>query len=111
MKKIYSLLGICLWLAACAGTPPTWWNPRSMPAGISVSGNSKTAAAVKRENRFTPSQMDLTAEELLVVHEDEYEEMAITPLQDEEQENATGETTAQIMEAAEGELVPSILSE
>ena len=98
-------------LAACAGNPPAWWNPRSTQPG-QTSAKSKVSVQPQRTRVAADELVNMDAEEDIAVADETYEEMALTPLQDEEQENATGETSAQIMEENNAELLtPSVLDE
>lgn len=108
MKKCFSIFLGCLWLAACAGNPPAWWNPTGR--SYDKTEKQKTVRPVATQNR-PPQPM----EELDISLQDEaYEEMTLTPLQDEEGENESGDSSAQSIVPAEDESFlppPSILQE
>jgi len=98
-------------LAACAGNPPAWWNPRNTQPGQTTT-KPRTAATTGRSGTTLQEPVNMEAEELIAVPDEGYEEMALTPLQDEEQENESGESSAQVMqEPTEDLLVPSVLEE
>lgn len=109
MKRICLLLSIHLCLIACAGNPPAWWNPRNVQPGQST---AKQRAASQTAAVSSTETANMSSEELISVSQEEYEEMQLTPLQDEEQENTTGETSSQIMQENETDLLlPSVLDE
>lgn len=92
-----------LWLAACAGMPPAWWNPRATTA-------EKTPAAVAQKNPVADNPVELN----ISLQDETYEEMTLTPLQDEEEENSSGEASAQSVVPPEDEdalPAPSILQD
>ena len=93
-----------LWLIACAGMPPAWWNPRAATT-------AKTpVSAVSQKNPAADHPVELN----ISLQDETYEEMTLTPLQDEEEENASGDASAQSVGADETEDVlpaPSILQE
>ena len=106
MKKLGCILIGSLWIGGCAGTPPAWWTPnntypttqvRIEPDSVSVAAPQKPAPVVK--------------EETLALQDEAYEEMVLTPLQDEEQENDSGESSTQtvVPPADDGLPPPSIL--
>ncbi len=112
MKKNISLLAACgLLAAACAGNPPAWWNPGN--AYSSGSSSSRPAPAAERSGTIAVSS---PANETLAVPQEEaipaplpddsYEEMILTPLQDEETEDASGESSAQSSPSQTGQLPP-----
>lgn len=107
MKKCFIILLGGLWLAACAGNPPAWWNP----AGRSY----EPKAAPKTVRPVVQTRSPQPMEELDISLQDEtYEEMTLTPLQDEEGENESGDSSAQSIVPAEDESFlppPSILEE
>ena len=110
MKKIIVFVLGSVFLSACAGNPPAWWNPRQAGNAQTQTGKSASAAAAGRTQPAATS-IDMEAEELIAVPDEGFEEMALTPLQDEEQENDSGESAAQVMENESAQLVPSILNE
>lgn len=83
---------------ACAGTPPQWWNP-------SGTYGNESASAMPAAGQTQPTARPVTAQETPVVQEeniasvmpdDSYEEMILTPMQDEEtEEPAQGEAASQ----------------
>ncbi len=87
-------------LAACAGNPPAWWNP----GNIYSSQGESTSATPTVLTRPADSSQTPTEQTLDLPNED-YEEMALTPLQDEEGENDSGEASAQSIPELE-ELLP-----
>lgn len=104
MQKQIGIFIVLFLLAACAEVP-AWWNPRGTTGEA-----SKTAAAATqpqtREQTSVPVEMNLS------LQDETYEEMTITPLQDEEDENESGDASSQSVVPPEDELPPpSILSE
>lgn len=108
MKKIYSLLFVSVMLTACAGNPPAWWNPRNLQPGQQTATSQQGTPA----RQASQAEQDPQAEQTISLQDESFEEMALTPLQDEEQENATGESASQVTEETpEDGLIPSILNE
>lgn len=81
-------------LAACAGNPPTWWNPSN---SYGNSSSKKGEVRAVSQPRVVPTvEEEIPQEEhILPLPDSEYEEMILTPLQDEETEQATGSSSAQ----------------
>nr|QGT50539.1 hypothetical protein Elusimicrob1349_0090 [uncultured Elusimicrobia bacterium] len=106
MKKFLFLLPAVFLLGACAGMPPSWWNP-----GNTYSSTSRQTVSDEkpRERVITPSAVErIPSEENISVQDESFEEMILTPLQDEETENATGEASAQSLpQEAGGSALPS----
>ena len=93
MRKILFLTPVSLLLCACAGMPPAWWNP-----GNTYSSTSRQTVSDEkpRERVITPSAIEqMPTEENIAAQDESFEEMILTPLQDEETENDTGESSAQ----------------
>lgn len=110
MKKTVLLGVVSSLLMACAGNPPAWWNPRHMQTGPTDLQKQTVAKQKEAESRRPTLAEPMDTEELIGVTEESYEEMPLTPLQDEEQENDSGESTSQLMDDPE-ELIPSILED
>ena len=87
MKRIFGLMTFCVFLASCSGNPPAWWNPGNR-YGNTQTGSSRNAASVQRT---APA----VSEETLDVFDESYEEIAITPMPDEDAENDTGVSASQ----------------
>ena len=107
MKNILGICLFCLGLAACAGNPPAWWNPGNIysPQNKNNPTNAQINVAASQHDTQTP------IEQKIDVPNDDYEEMTLTPLQDEEGENDSGESSAQSMPDLEDTLPPpSILN-
>lgn len=103
MRKILFLTPVAFFLCACAGMPPAWWNP-----GNTYSSTSRQTVSDEkpRERVITPSAIEqMPAEEKIAVQDESFEEMILTPLQDEETENDTGESSAQSV-PQEGSALP-----
>ena len=96
MKKNILLLFAATLTAACAGNPPGWWNPSN---AYSSDGYTRPAAAYSAPvsvHTPQPDEMPVPQEvDMAPVPDESYEEMILTPLQDEETENASGESSAQ----------------
>ncbi len=105
-KNIVCLLLGCVLTAACAGNPPAWWNP----GNVYSSGTASAQPAPAQNTAVAapaPEEMPIPQEESIAPLPDEsYEEMILTPLQDEETENASGESSAQSAPAETGLLPP-----
>lgn len=93
MKKLLLLFPAAFLVCACSGMPPAWWNP-----GNTYSSTSRQTGSDEkpRERVITPSPIEqMPAEENISVPDESFEEMILTPLQDEETENDTGDSSAQ----------------
>ncbi len=74
MKKSGVIVLLSAFVVACAGNPPAWWNPRQMqaqPATTSV--GEKTSAEI--------AEQAIPADEKILLQDESYEEMALTPLE------------------------------
>ena len=91
MERFSFVFLASLFLAACAGNPPAWWNPRG-----TLTPAATTQTATPRE----PVELDLS------LPDDAYEEMTLTPLQDEEGEDLSGEASAQSAPSIEHDILP-----
>ena len=102
-------------VAACAGNPPAWWNPRNLQPGQTAGATTARATSATGATRAASANREpvhMDREELIALPDEGYEEMAHTPLQDEEHEDESGESSAQVtQEAEESSLVPSVLAE
>ena len=106
MQKVLGFIFSVILLGACAEVP-AWWNPRGTTATP-----QKTAPAPARTQ--TQPAAEPAVEMDLSLQEDTYEEMTLTPLQDEEEENASGDASSQSVippEDEDGLPLPSILQE
>ena len=106
MQKQIGISVALLFLAACAEIP-AWWNPRGMTGKTQApAATSTTPAETSARTPSEPVELDLS------LQDETYEEMTITPLQDEEEENDSGDASAQSVVPPEDELpAPSILEE
>ncbi len=106
MKKIlYVLLGNLL-VCGCAGTPPAWWTPTGKYPAPQVRVQDETPTRL-------PEQKSAPVEpQSLALPDEAYEEMMLTPLQDEERENETGESSSQtVVPPADDTLPPPSMLE
>lgn len=112
MKKIISFLFLSCFLTACVGNPPAWWNP-SQSYTTQTQKAASSAKTPVQSQRVTVTPVNMEAEELISVPDEGYEEMPLTPIQDEEQEDASGESSAQVIESDEETDVsmPSVLTD
>lgn len=101
MKQIFSFLVLILLLSACAGNPPAWWNPNNRYGSVD---DASTAVVVQPAE---PKQEEPAEQEMDSLPDTTYEEVTLTPMPDEENENATGASSAQSKD--ENTLVPSVL--
>lgn len=107
-KNILFLAASCLFAGACAGNPPAWWNPGNTysseaparPSSGAVS-SVRPAAPAAQEEEFVPREEAITP-----LPDESYEEMILTPLQDEETENVSGESSAQSVPSSSSVLPP-----
>jgi hypothetical protein len=98
MKKVIFSLFVLSFLTACAGNPPAWWNP-----GNVYSNMGRQNVSTEKQQRSQPTQEDTSFKEAeetpsevsISVADESYEEMALAPLQDEENEEVNGESSAQ----------------
>lgn len=103
-----NILGICLLsmgLAACAGNPPAWWNPGNVYSPTHKEAPSTRTDTAPAEPAVTAQQQP-PAEQILTLPDEDFEEMTLTPLQDEEGENDSGEASAQSAPNPEDSLPP-----
>lgn len=107
-KNILFLAASCLFAGACAGNPPAWWNPGNAysseaPARLSSGAVSsvRPSAPAAQEEEFVPREESITP-----LPDESYEEMILTPLQDEETENVSGESSAQSVPSSSSVLPP-----
>ena len=110
-KNILLGLASCLLAAACAGNPPAWWNPGnvySSEAPARTSASKGTNGGVSSANTVAVQEAEpvVKEESIAPLPDESYEEMILTPLQDEETENASGESSAQSAPAETGLLPP-----
>lgn len=86
MKNILAVFLGSVLFVACAGNPPQWWNPGNRY------GTPEQTPAVQ-----TPAQRAMPApkEEKLELRDESYEEITLTPMPDEDGENATGASASQ----------------
>ncbi len=86
MKKFFSFCLLALFAAACAGNPPAWWNP-----------NNRYGAADAASAQPTTKQkaVVVTEEDIDPLPDTTYEELTLTPMPDEEGENASGAAASQ----------------
>ena len=103
MKKLGSILLGSLLVGGCAGTPPAWWTPNDTYPTPTVRITADSPSAVTPVNR---SLADRQEEQPLALPDDGYEEMVLTPLQDEERENDSGEASSQTVVPLADELLP-----
>ena len=85
MKKFFPFCLLALFAAACAGNPPAWWNPNNRYG--TVDGVQTQPAAQKKAVVVEEEEIDLP--------DTTYEEVTLTPMPDEENENKTGASSAQ----------------
>lgn len=98
MKKIICVF-VSVFLCACAGNPPAWWNPSGRY--MQNTQPNTTAAPTSIPATITPQKQSLAtpAEETFTPEESSFEEMALTP------------PAVESLENAEETLQPSILEE
>ena len=92
MHKYITLFLGTLLLGACSGNPPAWWNPGNV--------YSPPKPAQPQEEQMPPEQN-------ISLQDEDYEEMTLTPLQDEEEENESGDASSQTI--PQEDLTPSVL--
>lgn len=108
MKKALAICLLSLGLAACTGNPPAWWNPGNV---YSPENKKDTPATTTPAAQVTDTSTQKPTEESISLPDEAYEEMTLTPLQDEEGENDSGDASAQSVPDPEDLLPPpSILN-
>ena len=105
MKKfILFSLGV-LFLTACAGNPPSWWNPNNRYGATSA--NSAKASAAAATSRRT---VVVEEEEMDPLPDASYEEETLSPLPELEEIPAGELSGAELVQTDENLLpVPSVL--
>ena len=101
MKKFLSFVLLVAFLSACTGNPPAWWNPNNRY------GTADAAAASHAGQPAPQKQGVVVTEEEIELPDTTYEEVTLTPIPDEENENTTGASSAQNEE--KNLPVPSVL--
>ena len=86
MKKCFSFIFLSSFICACAGNPPAWWNPNNRYGTADGSPAAQPAA---------PKKILVVQEEEIDLPDMTYEEVTLTPMPDEENENITGASAAQ----------------
>lgn len=86
MKNILAVFLGSVLFVACAGNPPQWWNP-----GNRYGASEQTPAVQTAAQRTMPAPK----EEKLELRDESYEEITLTPMPDEDGENATGASASQ----------------
>lgn len=78
MKKVFVSLFLGLFLTACAGNPPAWWNPGNT---YSSTGRQSVSEEKPRTPQKTPVErvLPIPTEENISVADESYEEMILTP--------------------------------
>ncbi len=114
MWKKGLLVGSICFLSACAGNPPEWWNPGGVysPKPPVVSTVRKQPLPVAKP-RPTVLPVHTNEEQPLYIADDSYEEMPLTPLYDEAQEDESGDSSAEVLVSGQEMTLssPSILAE
>lgn len=109
MKKVLTVCLFSFSLAACAGNPPAWWNPGNKYSPENNSGTAATASTTAPAPS-TGAHTQIPAEQSISVPEEDFEEMTLTPLQDEEGEDESGDASAQSVPEPQDTLpAPTIL--
>lgn len=106
MQKIVWMSLFSVLCAACAGEPPAWWNPRQAYSA------PQTQQAVSNQPAAKTAPIPLSVQETqepVSLLDESYEEMVLTPVQDEEGENKTGQASAQSVPGPEELPAPSVL--
>lgn len=103
MKNILAVFLGSAMFVACAGNPPQWWNP-----GNRYGATEQTPAVQTPVKRTMP----VPKEEKLELRDESYEEIVLTPMPDEDGENATGVSASQnkeLLPAGDALPAPSVL--
>ena len=80
--RIYSLIAVAFLLSACAGNPPAWWNPSGTYGTAGQTQPTRSGSSKINQEDETPAEQDI--EPAL----DGYEEMSLTPLEQQVQQAA-----------------------
>jgi len=99
--KRFSILTIAFLLTACAGTPPAWWNPSGnyseKNAAVSKQQVPSGSSKVTQEDE-TPAEQDI--EPAL----DTYEEMALSPADEQAEAQRLAQQSAQDLTDTSGQV-------
>ena len=102
MKKVFIFLPV-LFLVACAGNPPEWWNP----SGRYNQAASQSTPTVKQS---VPRTQPVVKEETIdPLPDNSYEEEVLTPLPEEEDTPAAKVVTEPALDGNKGLPAPSVL--
>lgn len=74
MKRLLMMGLVSVFMGACAGNPPAWWNPRQMQA-------QPAAAPAAEQTAADTTERAVPADEKILLQDESYEEMALTPLE------------------------------
>ncbi len=80
MKQLLGMSLISLYIAACAGNPPAWWNPGNRYGQTPTSATASSAAdQAALQKPAVPQEEDMDP-----LPDNSYEEEVIAPLPEEE---------------------------
>lgn len=103
MKRVLILFFALAFLMACAGNPPAWWNPNNRYGTTEdtskVSSPAKPATQPRRSAVVKEESMD-------PLPDNSYEEITLTPMPDEDNENETGLSASQNEELLADDTLP-----
>lgn len=82
--KLTACLALCVFLCACAGNPPAWWNPSGAYGGRDISAPSVSKPTPSPSGAVTAEEEEPFASEILLDPADEnVEELRLSPLSGE----------------------------
>ncbi len=83
--RLLIALGLAVFLSACAGAPPAWWNPSGAYGNATVSAPRQPAVRPSLPQQVSAEEEEpVPLEQSIEPAEDSYEELNLNPLSGEE---------------------------
>lgn len=106
MKNFFvlSIIFCAFFLAACAGTPPAWWNPSGTYNSSHKQSTSQQVRAVPSGSVRVKTEEETPAEQDIDPTEDDYEEIALSPIDEQAEAKRLAEQSADTLPATSGQV-------
>ena len=83
--RVWITLGLAVFLSACAGAPPAWWNPSGAYGDAELSAPQPAAVRTSLSQQVSAEEEEpLPLEQSIEPAQDSYEELNLNPLSGEE---------------------------